>query len=152
MRIACPSCAANYDVPDARLKPGKSVRCARCGSDWLPGTEVDQVSAEAASPEETSQEGSSPDEPSGHHDESAASLPSEITAVGRLSPSRTPPRRQPALIGAWVATGILLAGAVAATVGWRDTVVRVWPPSGRILATTVHTEPHVAQTEGKKVE
>ena len=36
MRITCPSCAAHYEVPAARLRPGKLVRCVRCGADWLP--------------------------------------------------------------------------------------------------------------------
>ncbi len=36
MRIACPSCAAAYDVPEALLAGRKSVRCARCSNDWRP--------------------------------------------------------------------------------------------------------------------
>ncbi len=36
MRIVCPSCSATYDVPETRLAPGLSVRCARCSADWAP--------------------------------------------------------------------------------------------------------------------
>ncbi|WP_428493727.1 hypothetical protein [Rhodopila sp.] len=44
--------------------------------------------------------------------------------------------RQRGLIGAWAMTFVVLALAVAAAVVWRNAVVRAWPPSGRILATT----------------
>ena len=38
MRIVCPACAAAYEVPEARLRPGLVVRCARCGADWAQPT------------------------------------------------------------------------------------------------------------------
>lgn len=35
MRIACPGCAAEYDVPDALLAAGaRPLRCARCGTEF----------------------------------------------------------------------------------------------------------------------
>lgn len=34
MHIACPSCAATYDVPDAMLLRARAMRCAACGHDW----------------------------------------------------------------------------------------------------------------------
>ncbi len=35
MRIACPGCAAEYDVPDTLLATGpRSLRCARCGTEF----------------------------------------------------------------------------------------------------------------------
>jgi predicted Zn finger-like uncharacterized protein len=36
MRIVCPACTASYDVPDAMLGAGRSVRCVRCLREWLP--------------------------------------------------------------------------------------------------------------------
>ncbi|MFH5923475.1 zinc-ribbon domain-containing protein [Roseomonas xinghualingensis] len=39
MRVACPECTAEYDLPDtlaARLGEGRTVRCARCGTTWAP--------------------------------------------------------------------------------------------------------------------
>ncbi len=36
MRITCPACNASYDVPDAMLGVGRSVRCARCLREWQP--------------------------------------------------------------------------------------------------------------------
>ena len=33
----CPACTASYDVPDALLGGGRSVRCVRCLREWQPG-------------------------------------------------------------------------------------------------------------------
>ena len=40
MRIVCPTCEATYNVPDAALSPGRPVRCARCGNNWIPQREL----------------------------------------------------------------------------------------------------------------
>ena len=65
--------------------------------------------------------------------EPAAPLP-PITAMDRLARARSATASPRAgLIGAWVLTVVVLVGAVAATIVWRDAVVRVWPPSSRIL-------------------
>jgi len=42
MRVACPECTAEYDLPDAlaaRLGEGRTVRCARCGTTWAPAAQ-----------------------------------------------------------------------------------------------------------------
>jgi len=36
MDIACPNCAAAYRVPDALVLSRKPVRCAACGTRWVP--------------------------------------------------------------------------------------------------------------------
>lgn len=36
MRIVCPSCHAAYEVPESLLATGKGVRCAKCGTEWVP--------------------------------------------------------------------------------------------------------------------
>lgn len=36
MDIACPNCSAAYRVPDALVLSRKPVRCAACGSRWVP--------------------------------------------------------------------------------------------------------------------
>jgi predicted Zn finger-like uncharacterized protein len=36
MRIVCPGCEAEYDVPAERLSGRRSVRCARCGQSFTP--------------------------------------------------------------------------------------------------------------------
>jgi predicted Zn finger-like uncharacterized protein len=132
MRIACPSCAAEYDVPPSRLKPGKLVRCARCGNDWSPAPEdvaPPQDDAEPPTPEITFEPTESP---------------LGMTAMDRLARSAAASQsRRPGLIAAWVLTFVVLAGAVAAAVAWPDAIIRTWPPSNRIL--TARTAPQPAQ-------
>ncbi len=36
MRIICPTCDAAYELPPDRVRPGRSVRCARCSAQWTP--------------------------------------------------------------------------------------------------------------------
>jgi predicted Zn finger-like uncharacterized protein len=135
MRIACPSCAAEYEVPASRLKPGKLVRCARCGSKWLPdpGSVAPQGDPALHIPSDTELD-------------AARSLPG-VTAMDRLAASSAAARDRKRLIAAWALTFVVLAGAVAAVVGWRDGVVRAWPPSGRILAAAGQTVAQPAQTQ-----
>ena len=46
MRIVCPACAASYDVPDALLGEGRSVRCVRCLREWQPAHPATPVVAD----------------------------------------------------------------------------------------------------------
>ena len=144
MRITCPRCSANYEVPPARLRPGKLVRCARCGGDWLP--EADTGADADAEPKV----------PAEHHSEDvetgAPVPPPPVSAMDRLaaSPASVAPRAS--LLAAWILTFVVLAASVAATVGWRDAVIRTWPPSSRILAAKDHTAPQSGQTAVKKAE
>jgi predicted Zn finger-like uncharacterized protein len=142
MRIACPNCAAEYEVPAPRLTAGKLVRCARCANKWLPVPPAEEI----VRPEESAEQPAPETEP-----DMTAGLPG-VTAMDRLaaSPAPRPPRAR--LIGAWLLTFVLLAGAVAATVGWRDTIVRTWPPIGRLLAATGHATAEPAQSAAKKAE
>jgi predicted Zn finger-like uncharacterized protein len=54
MRIVCPNCSAEYEVPEARLRAGRAVRCARCGGTWVPepaqAADVSAVAAPAPAP------------------------------------------------------------------------------------------------------
>lgn len=48
MRIACPNCAAAYEVPDRLLASGpRALRCARCGQTWTPSESVPPQAAPA---------------------------------------------------------------------------------------------------------
>jgi predicted Zn finger-like uncharacterized protein len=50
MRISCPSCATEYDVPDAALAGrNRMMRCARCGHQWR-GPAADVAVARVAEP------------------------------------------------------------------------------------------------------
>jgi hypothetical protein len=83
--------------------------------------------------------------------EKAAPLP-EVTAMDRLAASPASPSGRTNLTRAWVLTFVVLAGAVAIAFTWRDTVIRAWPPSGRILEGTSHATPQPLSTEVKKAE
>jgi predicted Zn finger-like uncharacterized protein len=132
MRIACPGCAATYEVPASRLKPNKQVRCARCGNSWLPeiATETDpdaqaDAQADLPDPRVADEQPAEPTRPA-----------PQMTAMDRLAVTAQPSPPRAGLIGAWVATAIVLAGAVTAAIVWRDAVVHAWPPGGRILPAT----------------
>jgi predicted Zn finger-like uncharacterized protein len=139
MRIACPSCAAEYEVPESRLTRRKLVRCARCGAEWIPAP----TDGDVVPPQE-------PAEPP-PSDPQAAPWP-PMTAMERLAAS--PPRgHSPAiLLGAWVLTLVLLTGTLAATVIWREAVMRAWPPSTLILAPFGHAAADPAQITAGKTE
>lgn len=36
MKIVCPSCEAHYEVPEVVLTSRRKMRCARCGTQWVP--------------------------------------------------------------------------------------------------------------------
>jgi predicted Zn finger-like uncharacterized protein len=131
MRIACPTCAATYDVSASRLLPGKKIRCMRCGGEWL-------YSRPAEAPEPAAAPG-------------PESLPS-VTAMDRLAASPPPAAFSTKLAAAWVLTVVLLVGAVTATVVWRQAAMRAWPPSALILAPFGQTPPQTGQTAGNKTE
>jgi predicted Zn finger-like uncharacterized protein len=124
MQIACPSCAAAYDVPDARLKPGRSVRCSACGAEWKPAPEDDATPPpEVATPP-----------PAGPEAEPAAPPTPLLTAMERLAAEPSRPPRSPALLAAWLLTFLLLGGGGISAVVWRADIMRTWSPSSRILA------------------
>ena len=148
MRVACPECAAEYDLPPAvaaRLDGGKTVRCARCGTTWSPPPPAAESTAAAGppvpeppmpGPEATGPETAEPDaiEPEAAFPESAlrppepppaeAAEPLPAPAGGTLDRSRVT-----AL--AWAASLLLLAGAAGAAWLWRIELVEAWPPAAR---------------------
>ncbi|MDT7950134.1 MAG: zinc-ribbon domain-containing protein [Acetobacteraceae bacterium] len=129
MRIACPVCNATYQVPDAQLSAGRTVRCARCASDWTP------IEAEP--------------EPEPEIPEAAAN-PQLAEALARAMPERMalediaseppggaqpePARRGWLLAIAWVLSLVLVGAALAFLFARREEVMRVWPPSVRAYA------------------
>lgn len=118
MRIVCPSCAAAYELPADRLKQRRTVRCARCGGQWVAGQDIQEASP-------------IPQPAATLH----APLPA-VTAMDRLAAAAATRKKRPAaLIAAWVATFLVLGGAVAAVLIWRAEVVEEWPPSALILGT-----------------
>ncbi len=141
MRIACPSCAAYYEVPVSRLTPGKMVRCVRCGGEWVAAEEAEQPDPARfaeATPEPP------PPQPA------AASAP--VTAMDHLTATASPARRSAGLMAAWILTLAVLTAAVVATIVWRNTVILAWPASSRILGTADTTTPVPARTLGKSLD
>lgn len=129
MRIACPSCAAEYEVPTSRMTPRRMVRCERCGNEWVAVQEI-EASPAVNEPDEVG--------PPEHADpeEDVASPPTariNVAPMDRLTPSRPSSRRDVRLLAAWIASVVLLAGAATAVVICRSDVVRAWPAGARLL-------------------
>ncbi len=123
MRLACPHCAAAYEVPPALLGRRRRLRCARCGRDWVaqgepaPADAGEAVRTEAVSAREAP--------------EPRAVAPT-VTAS---APRRAPWSTATALRLAWAASLLVLAIGAWEAVAWRSSVMRAWPPSQRLYAT-----------------
>jgi predicted Zn finger-like uncharacterized protein len=143
MRIACPSCDAEYEVPAARLPPRRMVRCARCGNKWMAARDRVQPPAPAGTmPSEATSE-ATPEATSEIGRETVSEAPAVIsplpplTAMDRLAAAPAVTRaRPPGLLAAWVLTAFVLLAGAAATVTWRHAIVRAWPASARVLGWT----------------
>lgn len=127
MRITCPSCAAEYEVPAPRLSSGKKVRCARCGAEWRI---VREPVAPLREPSEATEASRQPD--------------SLAVAAGRVPPPQAG-RGGVALRAAWVASVAVLIIAAAAVITWRADIIHAWPPSARLLAPFGHAETALSQ-------
>jgi predicted Zn finger-like uncharacterized protein len=147
MRITCPSCDATYDVPDAMLAGGpRKVRCARCGTEWVP-------TPMSAAP--LALEDSDPEPPP--YAPLPALPPPSPDMPGRTEPRLHPlrprpePVREPAFaddedeeepprsggaraVLAWGLSLLVLAALALAAVQWRAQVMEAWPPSERVYA------------------
>ncbi len=147
MRITCPACDAAYDVPDARIAGGRAVRCARCGSDWVPLADTapppqalplpDPVPPADAAPSQTVQAApvaavavpaattlASP----------AATMPPPTAPALPSSPAPARARPSPPILLAWAASFLLLGFLVWAGIAWRAGIMHAWPPSERLYA------------------
>ena len=127
MRIVCPNCAAIYEVPASRMTQPRTVRCARCGEKWSASATAEEPPPR---PEEIEPE---PEHQSDYDNEPPEQPQAVVTAMDRLAAHGPPPPRPAGLTAGWVITGVVLIVAVAATITWRQQVVRVWPASSRIL-------------------
>jgi predicted Zn finger-like uncharacterized protein len=160
MRVACPECSAEYDLPPAlaaRLAEGRTVRCARCGTAWAPGVpeQGDRAADRAADRADLRTEWA--EEPEGGASAPSWDLqdrPGDASPAGPLPgpaspepPVPLPPSSQPAVAEAspepratagrraaglgWAASLLLLVGAAAAAWFWRIELVAAWPPAAR---------------------
>jgi predicted Zn finger-like uncharacterized protein len=145
MRIVCPSCAAEYEVPASRMSPQRKVRCARCGGAWL-ASETPAPAAVDPDPLEFRAE------PEDEQDaESTTGLPS-VTAMDRLTATAHRTRTPVGLVAAWVMTFVALAAGVSAVIIWRAPLVQAWPASSRILGRVEPVAQAPARTTAKAAE
>lgn len=130
MRIACPSCGAEYDVPD-RLLAGaaRTLRCSRCKADFaLP------VLAEAAPAPTPSPAPPVPEPPV------VVAAPPVAEARPPAPPSRerapvaSAPADEVVLRRAWVGSLVVVAGGVLGLLVFRSQVMATWPPATRLFA------------------
>ena len=143
MRIDCPSCAASYDVPDAKLAGRKTVRCVRCGHQWVPGpvlapADPPPAALPHAAPwpdsEPSDSERPDPERPDPERGGRGRAQTAADASRSRLASPATPPTSRFGLRLAWAASGLMLAMALAVAFVWRAEVVRAWPPSLRVYA------------------
>jgi len=150
MQLACPACAAIYNVPDNMIGEGRIMQCARCANEWfaqpLPAEATLPVPmppppAPQASP---SAPQASPPAPgvSTRAAEASAALPSPRAPIALALPSRiaeVPASPEPgSLLGqlplrlAWAASlGLVVWGGYFA---WteRARMTELWPPIARL--------------------
>lgn len=148
MRIACPSCAAEYDVPDAALAVGpRMLRCARCSHQFQAALPVPE------SPPATDFPGTGPRGPETAAQDQAEAVADSFADSG--APDRPPPARGPtqsmpidpplprlrdapttppdrlALAG-WLLTVAVLGVGVYAGFAFRAEIMDAWPASARL--------------------
>ncbi|WP_029375311.1 zinc-ribbon domain-containing protein [Oceanicola sp. S124] len=84
MRLTCPNCGAQYEVPDAVIPPaGRDVQCSNCGDTWFqdrPAAAADRVSA--ASPRVAPRRPQRPAAPAAGGDQAAPQPAAEESDAG----------------------------------------------------------------------
>lgn len=114
MQLACPACAATYQVPDALIGGGRQMQCVRCGEAWF-----------ATAP-------------------SHAQTPAPLPVAPRIAPSAEPLPSEPAIAApmsgsrrlalAWSASIIVWFVGLYALWHARLVLAEAWPPIARLYA------------------
>jgi predicted Zn finger-like uncharacterized protein len=123
MRIECPSCQTEYDVPDHKIT-GRKVRCTHCGAEWVPfGNAVPEPIAAPPPPP-------LPPPPAPFLTVTGPALAARpsIEAVPQIEPRPT------ALIAAWVATIVLVLAVIMVAIIRRGAIMNAWPASERLYS------------------
>lgn len=119
MRIACPACAAEYEVADRLIGAGRRLQCARCGHGWhLAAPTPDPSPAPAAAPPEAVPGPAPPRRP-----------PAAAPRLPPLVAGAPPPR---VLWLAWLGSVLAVAGVLAGLLLFRPAVTAAWPPMARL--------------------
>ncbi len=132
MRIECPDCNAAYEVPEAQIRPGRSVRCVRCEGQWRPAGELPE--AIAALRDEAVRDGVV------RLRQSAAPAPL-VPAGEAVVISPRPPGRVLTAWGGWAASLVLLGLLLVSAIHWRGAIMQEWPPSIRLYTALGATPP-----------
>jgi hypothetical protein len=115
------------------------VRCARCGGTWTAAADDEERLADTQDPRLAIPDAHTPQlaAPPDHQYEEHEAVPAPVTAMARLAALAPPQPRSTGLAAGWIVTGVVLTVAVAATITWRQQVVRVWPASSRLLGSVL---------------
>jgi predicted Zn finger-like uncharacterized protein len=164
MLIVCPNCETSYEIDAVKLGAGRTVRCARCQTQWFAAAGLEALAALAAGPAPEPLPESAPPT-SGHYAAptvSAAAITDDLESVAThdspcLSPAaetdevphhdvetiaargakiaRGTPRQRRARSRVNLPFVILAFGlVVAALIGWRGQIVRAVPQSASFFA------------------
>ncbi|MGH7066829.1 MAG: zinc-ribbon domain-containing protein [Acetobacteraceae bacterium] len=158
MRLACPTCATAYEIPDHVLGTGRrTLRCARCGTEWtfpaLPAAPASNpTKAEAAPPLPRFPEPCEPDTPRAPSSALAEVAPalaiSGPSIAGEAPRRRWPPEAPRAQDSAseprpaapasiwlsWAGTIVVIVLLVWGGYTFRTEVMHLWPASQRLYA------------------
>jgi predicted Zn finger-like uncharacterized protein len=137
MRIVCPSCEAEYDVPDAMLSGGtKKVRCARCAREWAPFAPPPPPPAPEPVTVPIPSFAERAPEPAAPPDSLAAKLAQENAKPRPMAARRvmSVPGGPPGLglVIAWLLTAAVFAAAIGFAWLKRPEIVAAWPPALRL--------------------
>ena len=125
MLIVCPSCQAEYNVPDALLgHHPRQVRCARCAMEWLPEELRGAPAADIEIPITAPAEVAATPEPY------VAPAPPAAPSVLVETRARAGGGIAPAL--AWLVSLAVLGAAGWSAIQWRDAIIQAWPASQRL--------------------
>ncbi|MGK7864500.1 zinc-ribbon domain-containing protein [Falsiroseomonas sp. E2-1-a4] len=150
MRISCPKCSAEYDVPDQALAAGpRMLRCARCGHSFRAALPEPPAAEPAPAPRPESQMNARaerpaepvappapqppPDPPLPRPAPLRSPLPPGAAAEDRLALAPSSPPDRFAVAG-WVLTVLVLGLAAYAGYVFRAEVMEAWPPAQRLYA------------------
>jgi predicted Zn finger-like uncharacterized protein len=127
MRIGCPNCAAEYEVPDRLLAAGpRLLRCAKCAHQFEAALPVEQAAAPGPAPAVMAV--APPPEPVLA---AAPALPVAHADAALRAPV-TPRHDRVAAFG-WVGTVLLLVAGGLAGIRYRTDITEAWPPAARLF-------------------
>jgi predicted Zn finger-like uncharacterized protein len=134
MIITCPNCGKRYTLKDGSIKPpGRTVKCASCGTRWHQDPEAAPAPAPPTTPAaevEPPAAGSADAEPPHQHEE----MEPPPLRPRRRGPNAAKPAKKEAPIG-WIVVGIAVLGLTAALLFGRESLVSAWPPSAKLYET-----------------